>query len=134
MDYRKPSKKVIVETVLEVLKERGSVDTQTKMHKHTLKRLKSKDENYRLSAERMRVVAIQSKKVKIGIRTRSVGAVPEADESDFRKQGLGYDRSEEHTSELQSRTNLVCRLLLEKKKTKKKNCPSKLNNICYLWT
>ena len=28
-------------------------------------------------------------------------------------------RSEEHTSELQSRTNLVCRLLLEKKKTNK---------------
>src|SRR5438046_6242283 len=29
------------------------------------------------------------------------------------------DRSEEHTSELQSLTNLVCRLLLEKKKKKK---------------
>src|SRR5262249_61542411 len=29
---------------------------------------------------------------------------------------LGRDRSEEHTSELQSLTNLVCRLLLEKKK------------------
>ena len=29
------------------------------------------------------------------------------------------ERSEEHTSELQSRTNLVCRLLLEKKKKKK---------------
>src|SRR5262249_56564122 len=28
------------------------------------------------------------------------------------------DRSEEHTSELQSLTNLVCRLLLEKKKNK----------------
>src|SRR5690606_40097594 len=28
----------------------------------------------------------------------------------------GEDRSEEHTSELQSRENLVCRLLLEKKK------------------
>src|SRR5438093_9049247 len=28
------------------------------------------------------------------------------------------DRSEEHTSELQSLTNLVCRLLLEKKKRK----------------
>src|SRR2546430_11574967 len=27
-----------------------------------------------------------------------------------------YDRSEEHTSELQSQSNLVCRLLLEKKK------------------
>src|SRR5699024_1410232 len=29
-----------------------------------------------------------------------------------------WDRSEEHTSELQSRFDLVCRLLLEKKKTK----------------
>src|SRR2546428_9906703 len=28
-----------------------------------------------------------------------------------------YSRSEEHTSELQSRSDLVCRLLLEKKKT-----------------
>src|SRR2546427_8349575 len=29
------------------------------------------------------------------------------------------DRSEEHTSELQSQSNLVCRLLLEKKKKKR---------------
>src|SRR2546430_5786857 len=29
------------------------------------------------------------------------------------------ERSEEHTSELQSQSNLVCRLLLEKKKSKK---------------
>src|SRR2546427_11538307 len=36
-------------------------------------------------------------------------------------------RSEEHTSELQSQSNLVCRLLLEKKKKKKKktNTPYK---------
>src|SRR3712207_7327803 len=32
--------------------------------------------------------------------------------------GVGMSRSEEHTSELQSRQYLVCRLLLEKKKTK----------------
>src|SRR5690625_5498461 len=31
-------------------------------------------------------------------------------------RGLGASRSEEHTSELQSRGHLVCRLLLEKKK------------------
>src|SRR5262249_61865647 len=31
---------------------------------------------------------------------------------------IGVERSEEHTSELQSLTNLVCRLLLEKKKKK----------------
>src|SRR2546426_8502963 len=32
-------------------------------------------------------------------------------------KGPGHLRSEEHTSELQSPCNLVCRLLLEKKKT-----------------
>src|SRR3712207_8608131 len=32
------------------------------------------------------------------------------------KQSLDFSRSEEHTSELQSRQYLVCRLLLEKKK------------------
>src|SRR5207253_10964029 len=34
----------------------------------------------------------------------------------------GDARSEEHTSELQSRGHLVCRLLLEKKKNKRKWC------------
>src|SRR5438105_5468864 len=33
---------------------------------------------------------------------------------------VAENRSEEHTSELQSRVDLVCRLLLEKKKKKKK--------------
>src|SRR2546427_7577146 len=36
-----------------------------------------------------------------------------------RNLGAAYYRSEEHTSELQSQSNLVCRLLLEKKKNKK---------------
>src|SRR5436309_15871477 len=35
-----------------------------------------------------------------------------------RRQEAASQRSEEHTSELQSRENLVCRLLLEKKKKK----------------
>src|SRR3712207_7236821 len=35
-------------------------------------------------------------------------------------RGDGHDRSEEHTSELQSRQYIVCRLLLEKKKKKMK--------------
>src|SRR2546422_4963380 len=34
-----------------------------------------------------------------------------------RRMAQGKARSEEHTSELQSRLHLVCRLLLEKKKT-----------------
>src|SRR3989442_7471464 len=36
------------------------------------------------------------------------------------------DRSEEHTSELQSRPHLVCRLLLEKKKDHSKNAHTSL--------
>src|SRR2546429_6450363 len=35
-----------------------------------------------------------------------------------RRVWVSVDRSEEHTSELQSRLHLVCRLLLEKKKIK----------------
>src|SRR2546427_8415250 len=45
--------------------------------------------------------------------TRRAG--PRAGPSHVRK------RSEEHTSELQSQSNLVCRLLLEKKKKQKRN-------------
>src|SRR5690606_42080556 len=44
------------------------------------------------------------------IRTGSPGAGHAGKDDDIRR------RSEEHTSELQSRENLVCRLLLEKKK------------------
>src|SRR2546422_3102581 len=44
-------------------------------------------------------------------------------------QGSAVDRSEEHTSELQSRLHLVCRLLLEKKKKIRKN-DRKLTQKC----
>src|SRR2546430_8246152 len=42
------------------------------------------------------------------------GADPDA--AAVRAQQRAEERSEEHTSELQSQSNLVCRLLLEKKK------------------
>src|SRR5256885_8928278 len=49
--------------------------------------------------------------------TRSVPSLVAYDRQ-YRSRGLTIigDRSEEHTSELQSPCNLVCRLLLEKKK------------------
>src|SRR3989440_2835837 len=47
-----------------------------------------------------------------GVRVRRDGVVED-----------GEVRSEEHTSELQSRSDLVCRLLLEKKKNKVDTCP-----------
>src|SRR5436309_5148484 len=44
--------------------------------------------------------------------------VEHAHRADPPRAGALLPRSEEHTSELQSRENLVCRLLLEKKKKK----------------
>src|SRR2546426_4457285 len=55
---------------------------------------------------------------KAGIRLRPLSA-PRGAPRPARGHALGR-RSEEHTSELQSPCNLVCRLLLEKKKKKTK--------------
>src|SRR2546422_1715513 len=61
-------------------------------------------------------------------RSDFTGVVYETSEGERIAKALGsykavilrnHGRSEEHTSELQSRLHLVCRLLLEKKKTEK---------------
>src|SRR5256885_13080628 len=53
------------------------------------------------------------------------------------RSSMSGSRSEEHTSELQSPCNLVCRLLLEKKKTSLSRSdsrwPHKLTNIPRQW-
>src|SRR5690242_21404702 len=56
-----------------------------------------------------------------GVRTPAAHAVLLA------PAGALQNRSEEHTSELQSHVNLVCRLLLEKKK--KQNTSRRLDNL-----
>src|SRR2546429_4896480 len=48
----------------------------------------------------------EASQINAGTREQAIGS------ADF----VGDNRSEEHTSELQSRLHLVCRLLLEKKK------------------
>src|SRR5687767_15223252 len=62
-------------------------------------------------------------KTKVRARTRfPAGAIARVENRhQFPNAGIFQDRSEEHTSELQSLAYLVCRLLLEKKK--------KINNI-----
>src|SRR5688572_31587414 len=71
----------------------------------------------------------------LNARTKSMGAIgdnveklleinapgPAAEEKMRAASPISYVRSEEHTSELQSQSNLVCRLLLEKKKKTYKN-------------
>src|SRR5438105_11845126 len=66
---------------------------------------------------------------KIAVATQDLHRIGRDPHRGVRREQLGHrrtaadagkaPRSEEHTSELQSRVDLVCRLLLEKKKTKK---------------
>src|SRR5436190_18524602 len=57
-----------------------------------------------------------------GAGVRDVGLAVREDDPPDRGRG----RSEEHTSELQSHSDLVCRLLLEKKKKKRKKKKNKM--------
>src|SRR5690606_41399575 len=57
--------------------------------------------------------------VEIGDASGTTVAVGDVQARTHALQSLHNIRSEEHTSELQSRENLVCRLLLEKKKKTK---------------
>src|SRR2546422_1436184 len=77
----------------------------------TLFRSISTDETERLMEWYRKHPSEASEKAKHEI-TEQIAAIDEAKEREER------GRSEEHTSELQSRLHLVCRLLLEKKKRK----------------
>src|SRR2546422_6242947 len=70
----------------------------------------------------LRLVELASRQGRVGADVSSLRSDVEgayAGECDFSIGFLDFlqTRSEEHTSELQSRLHLVCRLLLEKKKT-----------------
>src|SRR2546430_9021965 len=60
---------------------------------------------------RLRGAVVALGRMKLGVAALQVGRVEQ----------VRQRRSEEHTSELQSQSNLVCRLLLEKKKLNKDN-------------
>src|SRR5688572_30981669 len=62
-----------------------------------------------------------SKQIKVAVPLVAPPSVAEVVSQDIRVEDkFALGRSEEHTSELQSQSNLVCRLLLEKKKKKNK--------------
>src|SRR2546430_13681496 len=70
---------------------------------------------FRSAAHRASLVRLLA--VPLSEHDDAVAAVPQpVDVGRLRRHHL-RNRSEEHTSELQSQSNLVCRLLLEKKKT-----------------
>src|SRR5688572_30974316 len=82
---------------------------------------------YESGVHRVQRVPATEASGRIHTSTATVAVLPEAEDIDIQisEKDLRIDRSEEHTSELQSQSNLVCRLLLEKKK--KTNKDEKLN-------
>src|SRR5438477_3850968 len=83
-------------------------------HAASVKNIKGRREEFAaelLGARRGRVNVLDSD-VQIPVRGHAAGSLVGA------KSAARRSRSEEHTSELQSHVNLVCRLLLEKKKKK----------------
>src|SRR2546427_5189134 len=80
-----------------------------------------------------RTIALQGN-CRVWIRTSNPFKKPEillqaAHDAWLKFENFTEERSEEHTSELQSQSNLVCRLLLEKKKKKKNKTPSNHKKI-----
>src|SRR5690554_7051443 len=75
-------------------------------------------------AKKMDVIGFDINEARVDLMKNNIDPSNELESSDFEGCSIEFtaniDRSEEHTSELQSRPHLVCRLLLEKKKKKKK--------------
>src|SRR2546427_5153173 len=63
----------------------------------------------------------RSGRARVPGRDSGRGAAAHGAAGGFARGGGPRARSEEHTSELQSQSNLVCRLLLEKKKKQQRN-------------
>src|SRR2546422_3172507 len=95
--------------------------TEVLQRKHTRREFRERMQSGELKACIIPVAAIEQHLEHLAMEQdwRSVCHVATAVAERFRPHVLdaeGLMRSEEHTSELQSRLHLVCRLLLEKKK------------------
>src|SRR5690606_42074106 len=77
---------------------------------------KEGDDEHAFAADQVTEVSGDDTPERPGEKRHAKGRERQQKASDLSRVGE-EDRSEEHTSELQSRENLVCRLLLEKKKT-----------------
>src|SRR5688572_32199860 len=95
-------------------------DKRCELVRRELEELKLNEEFSAAAAEHLQTCSdcrdFQRQQTKLRQIVGSLGTVNAPADFDFRLRARL--RSEEHTSELQSQSNLVCRLLLEKKKIK----------------
>ena len=81
----------IIEAIDQILQKRIFIDSQKKLHREVLNILTESGKESGISAERMRIVGINSGKIKIDIKTRSVENVPETETGYLRKRRIAYD-------------------------------------------
>src|SRR5688572_33408800 len=90
----------------------------------------ARDEQFQRTREKLRTQLrsgkLDNRLVELEVREKNFPVIELAGPQGVEEMGINMKdmlgnlfRSEEHTSELQSQSNLVCRLLLEKKKKKK---------------
>ncbi len=68
MGYEIPAEEEVIQIILKILKRRGSVESQRELHEEVMKHLLRINSNYRLTPRRMRVIAINSGKIRLEIR------------------------------------------------------------------
>src|SRR5574341_2291594 len=78
-------------------------------------------------------LTVRSELTKTYFEMSRIALMPFPESAATATRSIGVGRSEEHTSELQSPTNLVCRLLLEKKKMKNMVGIGLEVIECYMW-
>ena len=83
--------KEIVRAIERILQKRVFIESQKEMHREVLNILKKEGQECGVSAERMRIVGVNSGKVNIDIKTRSVESVPETEMGYLRKRSIAYD-------------------------------------------
>src|SRR5690606_40299887 len=98
-------------------KTEGNVGTLVELNCET--DFVARDDNFLSFGEKVIAAAFANKETDVEkLKAVNIG---DGTIDEVRESLVAKIRSEEHTSELQSRENLVCRLLLEKKKKKTQN-------------
>lgn len=81
----------IVGAIEKILQRRIFIESQKEMHREVLNILAEEGRESGVSVERMRIVGINSGKIDIDVKTRSVENIPETETGYLRKRKITYD-------------------------------------------
>ena len=77
MAYKIPDESILVEIIERVMRQEGIVDSQSLLLKEVRKHLNRMDPEYRVSAQRLRKIAIKMKNIRVEIRCKITDRSPD---------------------------------------------------------